>query len=127
MHPVMRLGRRVGEAHQLAHGLGQHRGVELAADHPIVPAVLFQQRRGEAVVAEAAAALPADGLGDAAGIVAVDHLLQARDDVGVAVLAQLDHDPASPHLVGDGAGGAGTGEGVENEVTRISRDSQESA
>jgi hypothetical protein len=36
------------------------------------------------------------------------------------MFAQLDHDPAAAHLVGDCAGGAGTGEGVENEVAGIS-------
>ena len=65
-----------------------------------------EQRRRQAEVAEAAAALPADCLGDAAGVVAVDDLLEPRDDVRVAVFAQFDHDPAAAHLVGDGAGGA---------------------
>jgi ribosomal protein S5 len=45
--------------------------------------------------------------------------LQARNDVGVAMLAQLHHDPAAAHLVGDGAGGAGAGEGVEDEVAGL--------
>ncbi|EGQ64137.1 hypothetical protein GGI1_23706, partial [Acidithiobacillus sp. GGI-221] len=46
----------------------------------------FQQRGSQVVVAEAAATLPVHGLGNAAGVLAVDHLLQARNDVGVAVL-----------------------------------------
>lgn len=32
----------------------------------------------------------------------------------MAVLAQLDHDPAAAHFVGDRAGRAGAGEGVED-------------
>jgi hypothetical protein len=52
-------------------------------------------------------------------VLPVDDLFQARDDVRVAVLAQLDHDPAAAHFVGDGAGGAGTGEGVEDQVARL--------
>ncbi len=71
------------------------------------------------IVAEAAAAFPADGLRDAAGIFAVDHFLQARNDMGVAVLAQLHHDPAATHLVGDCTGGAGASEGVEDARFRI--------
>ena len=71
------------------------------------------------VVAEPAAAFPAHGLGDAALVLAVDDLLQARDDVRVAVLAEFDHDPAAAHLVGDCAGRAGTGEGVEDQVAGV--------
>ena len=89
---------------------------------PVAPLVLFQQRRRQAVVAETAAALPVDGLGDAAGVFAVDHLFQPGDDVGVAVLAQLHHDPAAAHFVGHRAGGAGAGEGVEDEVAGVGGD-----
>jgi len=34
---------------------------------------------------------------------------QARHDMGVAMLAQFDHDPAATHFVGDCSGGAGAG------------------
>ena len=115
---------REGEAFQLGHRRGQHLGVVFLVDHPLAEAVLLQQAGRQAVVAEAAAALPAGGLGDAAGIFAVDDLLQARNDVGVAVLAQLDHDPAAAHLVGDGAGGAGASKGVEDKIAGIGRDVQ---
>ena len=104
---------------QLAQRLGQHGGVVFLVDDPVAPLVLFQQRRREAVVAEAAAAFPVHGLRDAAGVFAVDDLFQARNDVRVAVLAQLHHDPAAAHLVGHRAGGAGTGEGVEDEVAGV--------
>jgi len=49
-------------------------------------------------------------------ILAVDDFLQTRDDVRVAVFAQFYHDPAAVHFVGDCAGGAGTCEGIEDEV-----------
>ena len=77
--PVDRVARRVGEAFQLADRLGQHRGVVLLVDDPVAPLVLFEQRRREPVVAEAAAALPADRLGDAAGVLAVDDLLAGAE------------------------------------------------
>jgi hypothetical protein len=38
------------------------------------------------------------------------------------MLAELHHDPAAAHLVGDGAGGAGTGEGVDDKVARLGGD-----
>jgi len=61
-------------------------------------------------------------LRNAASVLAVDDFFEARNDVGVAVLAQLDHDPASPNFVRDRAGGAGTGEGVEDEVVGVGSD-----
>ena len=72
----------------------------------MVPAelVLLKQRRGQVVIAEPAAALPLHGLGDTAGIFAVDYLPEPRNDVRVAVLAELDHDPAAAHLLSHGAG-----------------------
>ena len=54
----------------------------------------------------------------AARVLAVDDLLQTRDDVRVTVLAELDHDPTPAHLVRDGAGRAGAGKGVENPIAR---------
>ncbi|MNG12493.1 hypothetical protein D3C84_961060 [compost metagenome] len=119
MHPEMILARRILEAHMLAHGFGQHFRVVDRIDHPVAPLILFQQRRCQTQIAEATAALPADRLADAALILAVDHLLQARHDMGMTVLAQLDHDPAATHLVGHRTRGAGAGEGVEDEVTGI--------
>jgi hypothetical protein len=53
------------------------------------------------------------------GSVAVNDLLQARHDVGMTVLAQLDHDPAAAHFVRDRASCAGAGEGVEDEVAWV--------
>src|SRR5579884_3354080 len=114
--PVDLFAGRVSEAHQLAHGLGQHGGVVLLADDKIAKAVFFEQRRRKPVVAEAAAALPVHRLGDAAGVLAVDDLLEARNDVRVAVLAQFDHNPAAAHLVGDCASRTRAGERVEDDV-----------
>jgi hypothetical protein len=68
-------------------------------------AVLIEHRHAQAIEAEAAAALPADGLGYAA-LLALDDLLQPRHTVGHGVVAHLDADVAPPHLVGDGCGRA---------------------
>jgi len=65
------------------------------------------------VVAESAA-LPVDGFGNAAFIFSVDDLLHARNDVRVAVIAKLNHDPATTYLLGDCAGSSGTGERVKD-------------
>ncbi|MNG17024.1 hypothetical protein D3C84_1009820 [compost metagenome] len=37
---------RIGKALQLAQGFGKLRGVVLAVDDPVAPAILFQQGRG---------------------------------------------------------------------------------
>ena len=120
--PIDRIAGRIGESLQLAQGLRKHGGIVVFVDHPVAPLVLFQQGWRQAVVTESAAPFPVDGLCDAAGILAVDDFFQAGDDVGVAVLAQLHHDPAAAHLVGDSAGGARTGERVEDELAGIGSD-----
>lgn len=117
--PVEGFGWGVGEAFEFAEGLGEHFGIVGFVDDPVVPMVFFEEGGGEVVVAEATAALPIYGLGNAAGVLAVNDFLQAGDDVGVAVIAKFDHDPATVHFVGDGACGAGTCEGVEDEVALL--------
>src|ERR1035437_8138721 len=89
------------KAHDLAHGLGQHGRVVLLADDEVVEAILFKQCWSDVVVAETAAALPLNGIGDAAFVFTVNDLLHARNDVCMAMLAQLNHDPAAAHLVGN--------------------------
>ena len=71
------------------------------------------------VVAETATTFPAYGLGDAAGIFAIDYLLQPRNDVSVAVLAEFDHDPAAMQFVRDSASCAGASKRIEDQITRI--------
>jgi len=44
--------------------------------------------------------------------------------MGVAMFAEFNHDPAAAHFVGDGAGGAGAGEGVEDEVAGVGGDGE---
>ncbi len=73
--PVEGFGRGVGEAFEFAEGFGEHFGVVGLVDDPVVPAVFFEQGGGEVLIAEAAAALPVDGCGDAAGIFVVDDFL----------------------------------------------------
>ena len=116
--PVDGIAGRVGKALQLAERLGQHCGVVFLADDPIAPLVFLEQGWCNAVIAESAAALPVNGLGNAALIFAVDDFPQARNDVGVAVFSQLHHDPSAAHLVSYSSGCAGTSEGIEDEVAR---------
>src|SRR6516225_4568311 len=101
MNPVVGVAWRVCEALKLAHGFGKHRGVVLFADHPVSEFVPLQHRRCQPPIAESPAALPAHRIGDATSILSVDYLLQTRDDVRLAMIAKLDHDPAAAHLVGD--------------------------
>ncbi|MBT9137293.1 MAG: hypothetical protein DDT34_02381 [Firmicutes bacterium] len=100
---------RVSKAFELAQRFCKLNRVVVRVNDGIAPTVVHDQAGSELVVTKAAATAPVHRLADA-----VDDLLQARDDVGVAVLAQLHHDPAAAHLVGDCAGGAGAGEGIEN-------------
>jgi len=79
--PVEGVGRGVGEAFELAEGLGEHFGVVGFVDDPVAPFVLFEEGRSEVIIAEAAAAFPFSDFGDAAFIFAVDDFLKARDDV----------------------------------------------
>ena len=119
MHPEGFRAGGVGEVFQLAHGFGEHFRVELRVDDRVAPGVFFDEAWPQAVKAEAPAPLPAHGLGDAAGVFAVDNLVQARHTVGVAVLAKLNAYPAAAHFVGYGCRGAGTEEGVENKVAGV--------
>lgn len=52
--PVMRIGRRIAKALQLANRRRKHLGVVFLVHHPIAPTVLLQQARRQPVVAETA-------------------------------------------------------------------------
>ncbi len=101
------------------HGRGQHIGIVFLADDPVAVLVLVEEAGGKFVVFEAAAALPVDGLGDAALVCAVADLLESGEAVGLAVVAKLDADPSAAHFMGYGCGCAGAEEGVENEICWI--------
>jgi hypothetical protein len=69
-----------------------------------------------------AAAGPADGFGDAAGVLAGNDLFQTRlgedlDRLG----ASLDTDPAAAELVGDRGSGTRADEAVEDDVSGVGR------
>src|SRR5882724_11117539 len=68
MLPIDCITRLIDEPLQLAHRLSQPGRVEFFADDPVSPFVLLQQRRCKAEIAEPAAAIPANGLCDAAGV-----------------------------------------------------------
>ena len=84
-------------------------------------AIGVKNRRAQPHEAKAAAALPVHGLADAA-LLAIQHLLQARQAVRGGVLAHFDADPAPAHLVGDGGRGAGAEETVQNQVAGVGGD-----
>ncbi len=119
MLPIDGIAGRVSETLQLAERLSQHGSVVGFVDDPVPPLVFFQKRRREAIVAETAPAFPVDRLGNAARIFAVNDFFQTRNDMRVAMLTQLYHDPAAAHLVGDCPGCAGPGERIEDEVAGV--------
>jgi hypothetical protein len=45
--------------------------------------------------------------------------MAAANDVGFRVVTQFYHDPATAHFVSHSPGGAGPGEGVENEIAGL--------
>ena len=96
---------------------GQRREAHVLAD----AAVGIEHGLAQTHEAEAAAAVPAHRLGNAA-LLAFDDFRQPRQAVGFRVIAHLDADPAAAHLVGDGRGGAGAEEAVEDEVVGVSGD-----
>src|SRR5258708_37087531 len=114
---VDRIARRVVESFELAHSLSEHYGVVILIDNPVAPLVLFQKRWRQPVITKPAAALPIDCLADSTLIGSVYHLPQARNDVRVNVLAQLDHDPASAHLLRNGAGCAGASQRIKHPIS----------
>src|ERR1035441_2861033 len=67
-------------------------------------------------VTETTAAFPSGRFRHTAWIFAVDDLLQARDDVRVAVLTEFNHNPTAAHLLGDCTSSAGTCERIKNDV-----------
>ncbi len=95
------------------------------ADGRVDAPLLVEDRRAQAIEAEAAAALPAHRLRDAA-LLPVDDLAQPRHAMRDRVLAQLDADVAPPHLVRHGRGRAGAEEGVEDQVAGVGGECQES-
>lgn len=117
--PVEGVRGGVGKAFEFAEGFGKHGGVVSFINYPVPPFVLFEQGGGEMVVTEAAAAVPVNGFGDAAFVCTVDDFLEAGDDVGMAMFAQFDLNPAATHFVGDCACGAGTSERVEDKIAWI--------
>ena len=70
---------------------------------------------------EPAAAFPADRLRNAA-LLAVHDLLQPRHAMRHRMIAQLNPDPAPPHLVRHRRRGAGTEKGVEHQVAGVAGD-----
>ena len=119
---MRRARRAVGGVESRAGFLLPDEGGQRGKAHVGVDAAVgVEDRRAQAGKPEAAAALPSHRRADAA-LLAIHHLLQARQAVRGGVLAHLDANPAPAHLVGDGCGGAGAEEAVENEVAGVGGD-----
>lgn len=94
------------------------------ADRGVDPAIRVEDGLAKRAEAEAAAALPADILRDAA-LFALDHLLHSQGAVGAGVIAHFHPDPAAAHLVRDRRRGARAEETVEDEVAGVGGDVQD--
>ena len=109
----------VGEVFDLAEGTHEHLAVHIRIDH-ISPAIVpCEHRRTELEESIPAASSPADRLRDTAHVRAVDHTIESYLRVGVGVVAELDTDPTTTHLVGDRRRRAGAEEGIEDEVAGL--------
>src|SRR4051812_21199270 len=91
-------------------------------NYPIAPPVFFQQRWRETVALEPAATHPRHGAGNTAVVIAINYLPKTRDDVCEAMVTELHHNPATAHLVRDGAGRSGASKRVEDKFARIGGD-----
>src|SRR4030042_1153130 len=117
--PVDRITWGIREAFQLANGFSKHGGVIFLIDDPIANPVLFEKRRTKPVVPKPSSTLPANGFRDSALVRTINNLLHTRDNVRVAVFAQLHTDPPSPHLMPYRTCCARTGKGIEHPVIGV--------
>ena len=85
--------------------------------------VLVQDRLAKLVVAEPAAAIPLDRLGDSA-LLAVHDLLQPDCTMRLGVVAHLDADPPPPHLVRNRRSRPASQERIKNQIALIRRNLQ---
>ena len=98
------------------HAGGQHVRVVIWVDDRFSEGVLVDEGGGQLVETVSAALFPFDGLGDPARVFPGDHLVKTHFAVGVGMTAHFNADVPAVHLVGNGGGGAGAEEGVENQV-----------
>jgi len=75
-------------------------------------------RRGFSLACSTAA-FPLFGFGNPPSVGTVDDLLHPWNDMRITMLAQLNHNPPSSHLLSDGSCRARTSEGIEDEITAI--------
>src|SRR5208282_1986537 len=93
--PIKRITGSVLESLQLTQRLGEHWGIELSIYYPIAPSVLFEQRRRKMKILKSATATPRQEFRHPSGVISVDHLVQAWNDMRVAMLSELDHNPST--------------------------------
>ena len=79
-----------------------------------------KERFGKVIIFKPATAFPINGFWYTALVSAVNDFFHSRNDMRVAVLAKLAHDPTATHFMGYGAGCAGTGEGIKDEIPEVS-------
>jgi hypothetical protein len=106
MLPIDRIARGIDEAFQFAHHFRDYGSIIVLVNNPVTPFVFFQQGRRQPEVTKSPSPFPANSLCDPTCISAINDLLQAWNDMRMAMLAQLDHDPASAHLMGHRTRGA---------------------
>src|SRR5215813_15252552 len=119
MLPIDCIARSVGETFELTHRFSQHLRFILPVDDAVVPFIFIQQRWCKHEVTEPSSTLPSDSLCHSTLINCIDDSPQTWNDVRVAMLSQLDHNPAATHFMGYRAGGARAGKGVQHPVTRL--------
>jgi hypothetical protein len=68
-------------------------------------------------VTKASSAFPAKSLTNSALIFSVDDLLKTRDNVSVSMFSELNHEPSTTHLLGDGPCSAGPGKRIKDYIT----------
>ena len=84
--PVNCLARGIDESFQFTDRFSQHGGVVLPINHPVAPLVFFQQRGCKPEVTEPTTSLPVDRLRNPTLVSAIDNLLEARDDMCMAMV-----------------------------------------
>ncbi len=97
----------------------QHIGIIGLVNDILIKWIFDNQRRCDLIEAIAAAALPVLRLGDAARIVSGNHFIQTNLTMSVGMAAHFHTDPASAHFLRNGSSGAGTKEGIKNQIAGI--------
>ena len=102
------------------HGGSQHLGIVFGADDHHSVFVFVEERWGKFAKAESSATCPACGGGDASLVCAIDHFLEAWHAMRISMVAQLNTDVATTHLVCHCRRRTATEEAIQHKVARRS-------